>query len=217
MPNSRLLSAEVCVSATTYVRASRTTKTNLCLSAAESSDGTRITASAACTTSSASGLGNPCEMSIANPPESQGSGRRSDLRRDGASGPHIRLIRPCSCGRAQDRSWKCLFAGILSQPFGLGPRMEQRRLMRQRNLLFAGTSRSGATGLEPATSGVTGRPGATSYDRLRPGITGYSGDFLTERTGSDRLRPASTRHSLCGRCVVGVVPSSTTGRPRQLR
>jgi hypothetical protein len=136
MPNSRLLSAEVCVSATTYVRASRTTKTNLCLSAAESSDGTRITASAACTTSSASGLGNPCEMSIANPPESQGSGRRSDLRRDGASGPHIRLIRPCSCGRAQDRSWKCLFAGILSQPFGLGPRMEQRRLMRQRNLLI---------------------------------------------------------------------------------
>jgi hypothetical protein len=32
--------------------------------------------------------------------------------------PQIRLIRPCSCGRAQDRSWKCLFAGILSQSFG---------------------------------------------------------------------------------------------------
>jgi hypothetical protein len=27
---------------------------------------------------------------------------------------HIRLIRPCSCGRAHDRSWKCLFAGTLS-------------------------------------------------------------------------------------------------------
>jgi hypothetical protein len=31
---------------------------------------------------------------------------------------------------------------------------------------------TGATGLEPATSGVTGRHGATGYDRLRPGITG---------------------------------------------
>ncbi len=30
---------------------------------------------------------------------------------------------------------------------------------------------TGATGLEPATSGVTGRYGATGYDRLRPGIT----------------------------------------------
>jgi hypothetical protein len=31
---------------------------------------------------------------------------------------------------------------------------------------------TGATGLEPATSGVTGRHGATGYSRLRPGITG---------------------------------------------
>jgi hypothetical protein len=31
---------------------------------------------------------------------------------------------------------------------------------------------TGATGLEPATSGVTGRHGATGYDWLRPGITG---------------------------------------------
>lgn len=87
MPNSRLLSAEghVCPH-TAYVRASQTTRTNLCLSVAESSGGTRITTSAACTTSSASGLGNSCEMSIPSPPGSQESGRRSDLRRDGASG-----------------------------------------------------------------------------------------------------------------------------------
>jgi hypothetical protein len=69
---------------------------------------------------------------------------------------------------------------------------------------------TGATGLEPATSGVTGRYDATGSGRLRPGITGYSGHFFTERTGCDRLRPASTRHSLCGMCVVGVVPTSTT-------
>jgi hypothetical protein len=31
---------------------------------------------------------------------------------------------------------------------------------------------TGATGLEPATSGVTGRHSATGYSRLRPGITG---------------------------------------------
>jgi hypothetical protein len=35
-----------------------------------------------------------------------------------------------------------------------------------------GFSETGATGLEPATSGVTGRYGATGYNRLRPGITG---------------------------------------------
>jgi Bacterial regulatory helix-turn-helix protein, lysR family len=48
---------------------------------------------------------------------------------------------------------------------------------------------TGATGLEPATSGVTGRYGATGYGRLRP---------------------ATTRHSPCGTCVVNVVPASTT-------
>jgi hypothetical protein len=56
---------------------------------------------------------------------------------------------------------------------------------------------TGATGLEPATSGVTGRYGATGYNRLRPGITGYSRHFLAGRTGCDRLRPAAARHSLC--------------------
>ena len=70
---------------------------------------------------------------------------------------------------------------------------------------------TGATGLEPATSGVTGRHGATGYSRLRPGITGCSRHFLGVRTGCDRLRPASTRHSLCGRCVVGMVPAVATG------
>src|SRR6266545_672553 len=68
----------------------------------------------------------------------------------------------------------------------------------------------GATGLEPATSGVTGRHGATGYNRLRPGITGYRRRFFDSRTGCDRLQPASTRHSLCGRCVVNVLSHRTT-------
>ena len=64
---------------------------------------------------------------------------------------------------------------------------------------------TGATGLEPATSGVTGRHGATGYHRLRPEITGWSRHFLAERAGCDRLRPATTRQSLCSTRVVGLV------------
>src|SRR6266508_5742680 len=74
---------------------------------------------------------------------------------------------------------------------------------------FAGTL-TGATGLEPATSGVTGRYAPTGYSRLRPGITGYSRHFLAEPTGCDRLRPAAARQSLCDTCVVDMVPTSTT-------
>jgi hypothetical protein len=69
---------------------------------------------------------------------------------------------------------------------------------------------AGATGLEPATSGVTGRQGATGYNRLRPGITGWSRHFLAERTGYDRFPPTTTRQSLCGRCVVRLVPIQAT-------
>jgi hypothetical protein len=172
MPNSRLLSAEghVCPH-TAYVRASQTTRTNLCLSAAESSGGTRITTSAACTTSSASGLGNSCEMSIPSPPGSQGSGRRSDLRDATARQSAIRLIRPCSCGRAQDRSWKCRFAGILSQSFGprdwatkgAAPSDETTQ-----PAYLQALQEAGATGLEPATSGVTGR--RSPLERATPGV-----------------------------------------------
>jgi hypothetical protein len=75
-------------------------------------------------------------------------------------------------------------------------------------------SRTGATGLEPATSGVTGRHGATGYYRLRPGITCYSRHFLIERAGYDRLRPATVGHSPCSRRVVDVMPASTTARVR---
>ena len=82
--------------------------------------------------------------------------------------------------------------------------MEQERLVQ----------RTEATGLEPATSGVTGRYSATGYSRLRPGITGYSRQFFLERTGYDRLRPAAARHSLCGMCVAGVMPASTTAPGR---
>jgi hypothetical protein len=70
----------------------------------------------------------------------------------------------------------------------------------------------GSDGTQPATSGVTGRHGTTGCDRLRPGITGYSSHFVEWRTGCDRLRPAGARQSLCGRCVVALVPLSTTVR-----
>jgi hypothetical protein len=50
---------------------------------------------------------------------------------------------------------------------------------------------NGSDGTRTATSGVTGRYG---------------------RTGCDPLRPAATRHSLCGMCVVGAVPDSATAR-----
>jgi hypothetical protein len=88
--------------------------------------------------------------------------------------PQIRLIRPCSCGRAQvrswirpcscgrahDRSWKCLFAGILGQSFGprdwatkgAAPSDETTQ-----PAYLQALQEAGATGLEPATSGVTGR------------------------------------------------------------
>jgi hypothetical protein len=52
---------------------------------------------------------------------------------------------------------------------------------------------TGATGLEPATSGVTGRYGVDCHSRLRPGITGWSKLFPTERTGCDRLPPGRAR------------------------
>ena len=45
-------------------------------------------------------------------------------------------------------------------------------IRQKQNGLHAGGSETGATGLEPATSGVTGRHGGTGYNRLRPGITG---------------------------------------------
>ncbi len=55
-----------------------------------------------------------------------------------------------------------------------------------------------------ATSGVTGRYEATGCSRLRAGITGYSGHFVLERTGCDRLRPATHPAQpvwyMCGRC-----------------
>jgi hypothetical protein len=92
-----------------------------------------------------------------------------------------------------------------------GPRVDLGASDRTTNCVCLQALReTGATGLEPATSGVTGRYGSTGYSRLRPVIAGCSRHFLGSRTGCGRLRPASTRYSLCGRCVVGAVPSSTT-------
>jgi hypothetical protein len=71
---------------------------------------------------------------------------------------------------------------------------------------------TGATGLEPATSGVTGRHGATGYSRLRAGISRWSRHSLDSRTGCDRVEavPPGTA------CVVGVwsgvVSRATTPR-----
>jgi hypothetical protein len=75
---------------------------------------------------------------------------------------------------------------------------------------FAGNL-AGATGLEPATSGVTDRYKLNRYSRLRPGITGQSRHFVAERTGCDRLRPATTRQGLCSTCVVELLTIETTG------
>ena len=38
-------------------------------------------------------------------------------------------------------------------------------------------------------------------------ITGYSGHFVAEPTGCDRLRPAAARQGLCSRFAVGGVPA----------
>jgi hypothetical protein len=69
---------------------------------------------------------------------------------------------------------------------------------------------TGATGLEPATSGRDRPVGRTGHDRLRPGVTGWSRHFLAERTGSDRLRPVRTRQSLCGTRVALLVSTQAT-------
>jgi hypothetical protein len=56
--------------------------------------------------------------------------------------------------------------GFSSQAANDPFRSPRFRLSRQHGCPFAGTSKTGATGLEPATSGVTGR--ATGFDRFRP-------------------------------------------------
>jgi hypothetical protein len=69
---------------------------------------------------------------------------------------------------------------------------------------------TGATGLEPATSGVTGRYRLNRYNWLPPGITGQSRHFAPERTGCDRLRPVIARQSLCSTRVVELLPDQAT-------
>jgi hypothetical protein len=55
---------------------------------------------------------------------------------------------------------------------GLGHEARARACYDNKNTYLQALLETGATGLEPATSGVTGRYGATGYDWLRPGITG---------------------------------------------
>ncbi len=97
----------------------------------------------------------------------------------------------------------------------------QRRLLNRLCLLTLGSRARPVAepvhreGGSPCKSAVTEfthptRYGATGYDRLRPGITGQSRHFLIERTGCDPLRPAAARQSLCGTCVVDVMPVATT-------
>jgi hypothetical protein len=58
---------------------------------------------------------------------------------------------------------------------------------------------------------VSAHLATADYD---PELTGYSRHSLDQRTGCDRLRAAAARHSLCGMCVVAVVPPSATARER---
>src|SRR5688572_16040162 len=64
---------------------------------------------------------------------------------------------------------------------------------------------TGATGLEPATSGVTDRYTLNRHGRLPPRFTGWSRHFVPAPTGCDRLRSAATRQGLCSTCVVELV------------
>jgi hypothetical protein len=57
---------------------------------------------------------------------------------------------------------------------------------------------------------VTGLYDLSRHSRQRPGITGQSRHFLTERTGYDRLRPATTRQGLCSTRVVARLPHQAT-------
>jgi hypothetical protein len=82
--------------------------------------------------------------------------------------------------------------------------------------LFAGTSRDGSDGTRTRD---LRRDRPVRLNRLQPVTTrnyGYSRHFHAEQTGSDRLRPAAARQSLCGTCAVDVVPTSTTGAPFQI-
>ena len=82
------------------------------------------------------------------------------------------------------------------------PVRDERGMTRSRRSYRSGLARkhpdlqvlTGATGLEPATSGVTGRYGAAGCDRLRAGITGYSRVCVLREqavTGYDRLPPGT--------------------------
>lgn len=51
------------------------------------------------------------------------------------------------------------------------------------------------------------QPATAGYDPELPATAGVP---PAERTGSDRLRPAAARHSLCGMCAVALVSHSTT-------
>ena len=62
--------------------------------------------------------------------------------------------------------------------------------------------RTGATGLEPATSGVTGRYGLNRHRRLPSRTTGRSRQFVPNRTGCDRPRLAAARQRPCSTRVV---------------
>ena len=87
----------------------------------------------------------------------------------------------------------CRYFAQIVWATGLGHEARWSVSSDNRQCLFAALRETGATGLEPATSGVTGRYGATGYT-----ITSYP------FSSPYRLRPASTRHSLCGVCVVAL-------------
>ncbi len=67
-----------------------------------------------------------------------------------------------------------------------GGRLRQKR---QRKMPLCRMFSTGATGLEPATSGVTGRHRSTGYDPESPARAGISSPCEPAVTGYDRLPP----------------------------
>ena len=130
-------------------------------------------------------------------------GSRGDLR---PCGRHSTLQGlPATAGFVRSARAECLREKTGGQRF---PRLGGQRFRLVCRDFVAGFT--GATGLEPATSGVTGRNRRNRHSRVRPGIIGHSRHFLAERTGYGRLRPARTRQDVCRTCVVALFTIETT-------
>jgi hypothetical protein len=115
------------------------------------------------------------------------AGRQQDLPGGAMSSATQQRMNRVVCGDHRLRAVSCGdFRPTRVRDLG-GMDCGLRASMDNANAHLQALRETGATGLEPATSGVTGRYRATGYDQLRPGITGHSRQFFDRRTGSDRL------------------------------